>query len=148
MARWRYGKVTIEVPCEGETHRVEIDKGKVTLLDHDKVSEKTLKSFIAFGATDPEEGCLGFLRWWEKDPLNLAASLGPFPYEATHAFCEECGWMGDVDDVSLDDFELDLAESLGPGWLVPAGICPTETCGYVVWLGFGPWQPYEPEPID
>jgi hypothetical protein len=138
MARWPYGKVTIEVPCDDEIHRVAIDKGELKLLDHPGGVKEMMDAFVVFGADPPTGGCLGFAQKWAKDPLNLAASLGPWPDDATHVYCPECGWEGDFDAVNLGDFS-DIYDEIEPGRLTPAGLCPR--CFSHALLAFGSWKP-------
>jgi hypothetical protein len=139
MARWPYGKVTIEVPCSNETHRVEIADGKMRLLDHNAEGVAMVEAFTSFGAALPEEGCLRLLLFWQVDPPGILAQLGPWPEDATHVACPDCGWTGTEAEAGYLGGIDNLLDRIDPGYHVPAGECPE--CHALVYLGFGPWEP-------
>jgi hypothetical protein len=138
MARWPYGKVTIEVPCGGQTHRVEITDGKMHLLDHDPENVTMIEAFTTFGAKPPHEGCLELLMNWQARPVFVSRQLAPWPEEATHVECEDCGWQGTEEEAGYLGGIDDLLDRITPGYEVPAGECPE--CYSLVHLAFGPWQ--------
>jgi hypothetical protein len=131
-----FKKVTIEVPCSGETHRIEIDENyQAKLLDHDEAMVDMTQAFESFGAEPHPASCFRLLHWYQTDPWWFVTKLAPYPGDATFIECvnEDCGWSSDdIFAVRLRDVD-DLAERIDPGELVPAGECPK--CGWLVYLG-------------
>ena len=119
--------VILEVPSEGETHHVRIERGegdqlyKVTLLDHDDMSEKTLAAFASFGA--PVPACWVVAEQWERDPWWAAIGLTPAASRAAYEACAECGWESTKGQLSRDLEPEDIVY-LAEGEVVPAGSCP------------------------
>ena len=123
-------------------HHVELrpatDPGRMVprMLDHDEAALRLNRAFGAFDA-DPLP-CANFIEQWRNDPLEMAASLGPWPSDATHVACDECGWVGYVEGADPPFTERGIMEMMA-GYLVPAGECPE--CGVDVYLRYGDWEP-------
>ena len=132
----RIKRAIIEMPCQGETHRIEIDDElKARALDHDKGQLKTLLSFRAFNADIELPPCVKWLRLYQTDPWWTVMQLAPPPSEATYVACTDCDWEGNVDQVR--PYEIDaFFDRVEPGEIMPAGECPK--CGFLVYLGKEP----------
>jgi hypothetical protein len=131
-----FKKVTIDVECSGETHRIEIDQNyQAKLLDHDEAMVDLTQAFESFGAEPHPAACFRLLRWYQTDPWWFVTKLAPYPGDATFVECtnDECGWSSeDIDSVDICGIG-NLTERIEPGEIVPAGECPK--CGFLVYLG-------------
>ena len=123
----RVSAVILEVPCEGETHHVRLERSeggllyKVTLLNHGDMSEKTLAAFASFGAPVPT--CWLLAEQWQRDPWWAAAGFTPAASRAPYEACRSCGWESTDDELSYSLTHEDVA-FLAEGEPTPSGNCP------------------------